>query len=69
MLDWLFIILNFSLYKTLIYLAKLFIIKIYTINNFVKKTNANLTIMGGGEHRFHTKEQMEFLDKWFKSNI
>ena len=40
-----------------------------TINNFVKKTNANLTIMGGGEHRFHTKEQMEFLDKWFKRYI
>ena len=40
-----------------------------TINNFVKKINANLTIMSGGEHWFHTKEQMEFLDKWFKSNI
>ncbi|ETP73678.1 hypothetical protein UYO_0315 [Lachnospiraceae bacterium JC7] len=34
------------------------------IGHFVKKTGARLTVMQGGEHWFHTKEQMEFLDKW-----
>ncbi|WP_242945160.1 alpha/beta hydrolase [Oribacterium sp. C9] len=35
-----------------------------SIEHFIKKTNASLTVMQGGEHWFHTKEQMEFLDKW-----
>ena len=38
-----------------------------TILNFVNKTKANLTIMKGGEHWFHTDEQMEFLDNWIKN--
>ena len=38
-----------------------------TILNFVNKTKANLTIMKGGEHWFHTAEQMEFLDNWIKN--
>jgi len=25
-----------------------------------------LTVMKGGEHWFHTKEQMAFLDAWIK---
>ena len=37
-----------------------------TILNFVNKTKANLTIMKGGEHWFHTDEQMEFLNNWIK---
>ena len=28
------------------------------------RTGAKLTVMKGGEHRFHTKEQMRFLDEW-----
>ena len=35
-----------------------------TIRNFAKKHNAGLTIMEGGEHWFHTEEQMQFLDNW-----
>ena len=38
-----------------------------TILNFANKTKANLTIMKGGEHWFHTDEQMEFLDNWIKN--
>ncbi len=38
-----------------------------TILNFTNKTKANLTIMKGGEHWFHTDEQMEFLDNWIKN--
>ena len=40
-----------------------------TMTDFSKKINANITIMSGGEHWFHTKEQMYFLDNWIKSNI
>ena len=42
---------------------------ISTITDFSKKINANVTVMIGGEHWFHTKEQMDFLDNWIKSNI
>lgn len=37
---------------------------IETINKFVERTGAGLTVMEGGEHWFHTEEQLEFLDKW-----
>ena len=38
-----------------------------TILNFTNKSKANLTIMKGGEHWFHTDEQMEFLNNWIKN--
>ena len=38
-----------------------------TILNFTNKSKANLTIMKGGEHWFHTDEQIEFLDNWIKN--
>jgi len=37
-----------------------------TITDFANKHNAILTIMEGGEHWFHTEEQMMFLDNWIK---
>ena len=37
-----------------------------TILNFTNKSKANLTIMKGGEHWFHTDEQIEFLNNWIK---
>ena len=33
-----------------------------TMREFAQKIGAPLTIMDGGEHRFHTAEQMAFLD-------
>ena len=36
------------------------------ILNFTNKSKANLTIMKGGEHWFHTEEQMKFLDNWIR---
>lgn len=39
-----------------------------TISNFAKTHNAALTIMQGGEHWFHTDEQMRFLDDWILNN-
>ena len=35
-----------------------------TIRDFAKKHKAALTVMEGGEHWFHTEEQMQFLDDW-----
>ena len=37
---------------------------IETISAFAEKTGAALTVMPGGEHWFHTEEQMCFLDRW-----
>ena len=42
---------------------------INTMTDFSEKINANVTVMPGGEHWFHTKEQMDFLDNWIKSNL
>ena len=38
-----------------------------TINSFADKAGASVTVMPGGEHWFHTDEQMKFLDSWIKS--
>lgn len=35
-----------------------------TISDFAKQIGAELTVMPGGEHWFHTEEQMQFLDRW-----
>ena len=37
------------------------------IFDFAEKFNANVTVMKGGEHWFHTAEQMNFLDNWMKN--
>ena len=37
-----------------------------TISSFANKTGAELTVMPGGEHWFHTEEQMRFLDAWIR---
>lgn len=37
-----------------------------TIRDFAKKHSAGLTVMEGGEHWFHTEEQMRFLDAWIR---
>ena len=39
-----------------------------TITDFVNKHQATLTVMEGGEHWFHTEDQMLFLDKWIKQS-
>ena len=35
-----------------------------TVKGFACTHNASLTVMEGGEHWFHTEEQMRFLDEW-----
>ena len=39
-----------------------------TVSDFAAQTSATLTVMEGGEHWFHTDEQMTFLDDWLKAN-
>ena len=39
---------------------------IETVSAFAKRYHADLTVMPGGEHWFHTEEQMQFLDHWLK---
>ena len=40
-----------------------------TISDFAKNNNEGLTVMKNGEHWFHTKEEMDFLDQWIKSKL
>lgn len=40
-----------------------------TITAFAAQHNATLTVMSGGEHWFHTEEQMSFLDDWIKNDV
>ena len=37
-----------------------------TISAFAEQIQATLTVMPGGEHWFHTEEQMVFLNQWIK---
>ena len=39
-----------------------------TIAAFAKEHNAKLTEMENGEHWFHTKEQMKFVDDWIRKS-
>lgn len=39
-----------------------------TISAFAQRIHAPLTVMPGGEHWFHTPEQMAFLDDWVRSS-
>ena len=41
---------------------------IETVSAFAEQHHAELTIMPGGEHWFHTEAQMQFLDHWIKKS-
>lgn len=51
----------------ILYAGKDNLISRQTVDAFVDSHNANLTIMENGEHRFHTDEQLSFLDQWMKN--
>ena len=40
-----------------------------TISEFAARIHAGLTVMPGGEHWFHTGEQMAFLDAWLMRDL
>ena len=37
-----------------------------TVSAFAEQHHAELTVMPGGEHWFHTEEQMQFLNHWIR---
>lgn len=39
------------------------------LEDFIKSHNAHVTIMENGEHWFHTKEQLSFLDNWMQKAV
>ena len=39
---------------------------IETVSAFAKQHHADLTVIPGGEHWFHTEEQMQVLDHWIR---
>lgn len=50
----------------ILYGSKDHLMSIDTITDFANKHQATLTVMEGGEHWFHTEEQMAFLDNWIQ---
>ena len=52
----------------ILYGSKDHLTSLETITDFANKLQATLTVMEGGEHWFHTEEQMVFLDKWIKES-
>ena len=40
-----------------------------SVKRYAERCGASLTVMPGGEHWFHTEEQMDFLDNWLKGSI
>ncbi|MBQ7705161.1 MAG: alpha/beta hydrolase [Selenomonadaceae bacterium] len=53
----------------ILYGSKDFLTSLETMKNFAEKICASLTVMQGGEHWFHTSEQMKFLDNWLEENL
>ncbi len=39
------------------------------IQDFCDKFNCNLTVLEGGDHFFHTEEQIDFYARWIEENI
>lgn len=49
---------------SILYGSKDHLQSIHTIQAFANQIGAAVTVMEGGEHWFHTREQMAFLDNW-----
>lgn len=60
---------TWNVLTSILYGEKDHITSLDTITSFSNKINARLTVMPDGEHWFHTREQMEFLDNWIIENI
>ena len=60
---------NWKVSTNILYGDKDFLTSLETMKNFAAKIGASLTIMQGGEHWFHTAEQMNFLDNWLESIV
>ena len=56
--------LNWKVPTSILYGEKDNLTSLETIRAFAEKQGASLTVMKGGEHWFHTEEEMKFLDEW-----
>jgi len=41
----------------------------YVLDSFVIQNGCTADVMPGGEHYFHTKEQLDYLDNWLETVI
>lgn len=53
----------------ILYVENYNITSLETMTNFANKIGATVTVMNHGKHWFHTEEQMNFLDNWFRKFI
>lgn len=60
---------NWNVFTEILYASKDNLTSFDTVKTFVGTHNARLTVMENGEHWFHTKEQLAFLDEWMKNVI
>ena len=60
---------KWSVPTCILYGSKDDFVSLDTISDFAKTHNVPLTVMEGGEHWFHTEEQMAFLDNWIKNEM
>ena len=51
----------------ILYGEKDYLTSMDTITAFADSIGAPITVMKGGEHWFHTEEQLAFLDRWLKN--
>lgn len=58
--------LNWQVPTSIIYGENDNLTSLETIKDFSEKQGASLTVMKGGEHWFHTEEEMKFLDEWIR---
>ena len=56
--------LNWQVPTSILYGEKDNLTSLENIRAFAEKQGASLTVMKGGEHWFHTEEEMKFLDEW-----
>ena len=56
--------LNWKVPTSILYGEKDNLTSLENIRAFAEKQGASLTVMKGGEHWFHTEEEMKFLDEW-----
>ena len=59
-------LINWKVPTHILYGSKDFLTSLEAMKNFAEKICAKLSIMEGGEHWFHTSEQMKFLDNWLE---
>ena len=60
---------NWSAPTWILHAEKDNLIPVERVRNFAQAHNAKLDVMPNGEHWFHTEEQLEFLDDWFRQSI